>query len=61
MACQITGNALCEGTPVGSPHNGPVTRKMFPSQDIVMPTKAKQSKTMHTVWISQGIFETLNE
>ena len=33
----ITG--LCEGNslwPVNSPHNGPVTRKMFPFDDVIM-------------------------
>ena len=30
----VTG--LCEGWPVNSPHKGPVTRKMFPFDNIIM-------------------------
>ena len=38
---RVTG--LCEGNspgPVNSPHKGPVTRKMFPFDDVIMLTKA---------------------
>ena len=31
---RVTG--LCEGNPVDSPHKGPVTRKMFPFDDVIM-------------------------
>ena len=37
---RVTG--LCEGNspgPVNSPHKGPVTRKMFPFDDVIMPSK----------------------
>ena len=36
---QICVTGLCEGNsmlPVNSPHKGPVTRKMFPSDDVIM-------------------------
>ena len=31
---RVTG--LCEGSPVNSPHKGPVTRKMFPFDDVII-------------------------
>ena len=37
--CLLTG--LCVGTspgPVNSPHKGPVTRKLFPFDDVIMPS-----------------------
>ena len=36
---QLCVTGLCEGNslwPVNSPHNGPVTRKMFPFDDVIM-------------------------
>ena len=33
---RVTG--LCVGWPVNSLHKGPVTRKMFPFDDVIMPT-----------------------
>ena len=39
----VTG--LCaENTPVNSPHKGPVTRKMFLFDDVIMDTRANHSK-----------------
>ena len=32
---RVTG--LCAGNPVNSPHKWPVTRKMFPFDDVIMP------------------------
>ena len=46
----VTG--LCVGNspgPVNSPHKGPVTRKMFPFDDVIMKTKTCLSYTINTM------------
>ena len=48
---RVTG--LCAGNspgPVNSPHKGPVTRKMFPFDDVIM-----HSMRLFTQYISEGI------
>ena len=47
---RVTG--LCEGNspgPVNSPHKGPVTRKMFPFDDVIM---LHQSEECHVIVLS---------
>ena len=49
---RVTG--LCEGNspgPVNSPHKGPVTRKMFPFDDVIMWTNAKSSLASFSTFI----------
>ena len=36
--------------PVNSPHKGPVTRKMFPFDDVIMPVHTKLSWPSNAVW-----------
>ena len=63
---RVTG--LCEGNspgPVNSPHKGPVTRKMFPIDDVIMKRSdlAKYYATLswfETLVIDQGQFSVPN-
>ena len=53
---RVTG--LCVGNspgPVNSPHKGPVTRKMFPFDDVIMRTKGQlRGKCFHLMTSSCG-------
>ena len=50
---RVTG--LCAGNspgPVNSPHKGPVTRKMFPFDDVIMHSTGNQLPTHSIDWLS---------
>ena len=48
-------------SPVNSPHKGPATRKIFPFDDVIMPTylMTRQSVKMVTVWISANPWDQM--
>ena len=53
---RVTG--LCVGNspgPVNSPHKGPVTRKMFPFDDVIMHERYPYSVTHKQCWLFQWI------
>ena len=57
---RVTG--LCAGNspgPVNSPHKGPVTRKMFPFDDVIMVFKliTQNVYTLHRLLIEISVFE----
>ena len=64
---RVTG--LCVGNspgPVNSPHKGPVTRKMFPFDDVIMPTGSHWMDDRNTVkmkncWVEKAHFGTLSK
>ena len=48
---RVTG--LCVGSsprPVNSPHKGPVTRKMFPFDDVIMSVRTRPSSKVKSKW-----------
>ena len=50
---RVTG--LCVGNspgPVNSPHKGPVTRKMFPFDDVIMGTERNHSKSFPVPYVT---------
>ena len=59
---RVTG--LCAGNspgPVNSPHKGPVTRKMFPLDDVIMMSKAFPRHGINTCfgsWYFKGAIKT---